>query len=97
MEIIAIIKEKRKKDIFTAEELKEIANKSLTQTLSRSINTSITTFIMVFMLFVLGVPAIREFTLPLMIGMISGTYSSIFLATEIWYLMKTVQLKKTKN
>ena len=96
-ENIAIIKEKRKKDIFTAEELKEIANKSLTQTLSRSINTSITTFIMVFMLFVLGVPAIREFTLPLMIGMISGTYSSIFLATEIWYVMKTAKFKKAKN
>lgn len=96
-ENITMIKEKRKKDVFTAEELKEIANKSLTQTLSRSINTSITTFIMVFMLFVLGVPAIREFTLPLMIGMISGTYSSIFLATEIWYVMKTAKFKKAKN
>ena len=96
-ENITMIKEKRKKDVFTAEELKEIANKSLTQTLVRSINTSVTTFIMVFMLFVLGVPAIREFTLPLMIGMISGTYSSIFLATEIWYVMKTVKLKKAKN
>ena len=96
-ENMAMINQKRKKETFTAEELKEIANKSLTQTLVRSINTSVTTFIMVFMLFVLGVPAIREFTLPLMIGMISGTYSSIFLATEIWYVMKTRKFKKANN
>lgn len=86
--------QKRKKDGFTKDELKDIANQSLTQTLSRSINTSITTFIMIFMLFVLGVPAIREFALPLMIGVIFGSYSSIFLATELWYVMKTVKLKK---
>ena len=79
---------------YTLEELKEIANQSLTQTLSRSINTSITTFIMIFMLFVLGVPAIREFAIPLMIGVVFGSYSSIFLAAELWYLMKTVKYKK---
>lgn len=89
-----LISQKRKKDIFTDEELKDIANESLTQTLSRSINTSITTFIMIFMLFVLGVPAIREFALPLMIGVIFGSYSSIFLATELWYVMKTAKLRK---
>ena len=52
----------------TAEELREVANKSLTQTLSRSINTSITTFIMVVMLYILGVASIRDFSLPLMAG-----------------------------
>ena len=52
----------------TAEDLREIANKSLTQTLSRSINTSITTFIMVVMLYILGVASIRDFSLPLMAG-----------------------------
>ena len=72
----------------TPEMLADIANKSLTQTLSRSINTSITTFIMVFMLFLLGVSSIREFALPLMAGLICGAYSSICIATELWYVMK---------
>ena len=71
-----------------AEGLAEIANKSLTQTLSRSINTSITTFIMVLLLFILGVASIREFALPLMVGLLCGSYSSIFIATELWYAMK---------
>ena len=71
-----------------AEGLAEIANKSLTQTLSRSINTSITTFIMVLLLFILGVASIREFALPLMVGLLCGSYSSIFIATELWYVMK---------
>ena len=72
----------------TKESLMEIANRSLTQTLSRSINTSWTTFVMVFMLFILGVTSIREFALPLMAGLICGAYSSICIATELWYVMK---------
>lgn len=72
----------------TKESLAEVANLSLTQTLSRSINTSITTFIMVLFLFILGVSSIREFALPLMVGLICGSYSSIFIATELWYVMK---------
>ena len=67
----------------TAEELREVANKSLTQTLSRSINTSITTFIMVVMLYILGVASIRDFSLPLMAGLVCGAYSSICIATEL--------------
>ena len=72
----------------TPETLAEVANLSLTQTLSRTINTSITTFIMVLLLFVMGVSSIREFSLPLMVGLICGSYSSIFIATELWYVMK---------
>ena len=79
----------------TAEELCEVANKSLTQTLSRSINTSITTFIMVVMLYILGVASIRDFSLPLMAGLVCGAYSSICIATELWYVMK-VHLGKNK-
>ena len=79
----------------TPEMLAEVANRSLTQTLSRSINTSITTFIMVFMLFLFGVASIREFALPLMAGLICGAYSSICIATELWYVMK-VHLGKNK-
>ena len=79
----------------TAEELREVANRSLTQTLSRSINTSITTFIMVVMLYILGVASIRDFSLPLMAGLVCGAYSSICIATELWYVMK-VHLGKNK-
>ncbi len=79
----------------TPEVLAEVANRSLTQTLSRSINTSITTFIMVVMLYILGVSSIREFALPLMAGLICGAYSSICIATELWYVMK-VHLGKKK-
>lgn len=69
--------------------LREVANRSVTQTLSRTINTSVTTFIMIFMLFLLGVPSIREFSLPLMAGLICGSYSSVFISTELWYVLKT--------
>ena len=79
----------------TAEDLREIANKSLTQTLSRSINTSITTFIMVVMLYILGVASIRDFSLPLMAGLVCGAYSSICIATELCYVMK-LHLGKNK-
>jgi SecD/SecF fusion protein len=81
--------------VQTPETLAEVANKSLTQTLSRSINTSITTIIMVLLLFILGVSSIREFALPLMVGLICGSYSSIFIATELWYVMK-LHLGKSK-
>ena len=68
--------------------LKELCNESLSQTLSRSISTSITTAIMVLMLLILGVSSIREFALPLLAGVVAGTYSSIFIATQLWYILK---------
>ena len=61
---------------YSADELADIANESLTQTLSRSINTSLTTFVMVLLLFIFGHTSIREFSLPLMVGVLCGTYSS---------------------
>lgn len=70
-------------------DLAEIANVSVTQTLSRSIFTSLTTFFMVAALFALGVTSIREFALPLMVGILCGTYSSICLAGSLWYLFRT--------
>ena len=77
----------------TAEGWYEVANCSLTQTLTRSMYTSITTLIMVVLLYIMGVPAIKEFALPLMVGMICGTYSSLFIATQLWYEMK-VRIKE---
>ncbi|WP_028234728.1 protein translocase subunit SecDF [Pseudobutyrivibrio sp. MD2005] len=77
-----------------AENLAELCNSSLAQTLSRSISTSITTAIMVLMLLILGVSSIREFALPLLAGVIAGTYSSIFIATQLWYIFKVNLAKK---
>ncbi len=76
------------------EALKEIGDRSITQTFSRSINTTMTTFVMVFLLYIFGVASIKEFALPLMVGILSGAYSSICNATELWYIFKTKLAKK---
>ena len=70
------------------ESVEEVVNKSITQTFTRSINTSLTTFIMVFVLYVMGVSSIREFALPLMVGIVCGTYSSVCLTGAMWYVMR---------
>ena len=70
------------------ETLKDVINKSITRTMSRSIFTSLTTFIMVAALYVLGVTAIREFALPLMVGILCGTYSSVCIAGALWYVLR---------
>ena len=75
--------------------LEEKVNLCVNQTLTRSIFTSLTTFIMVAVLYVLGVTSIKEFALPLMVGIVCGTYSSICLASALWYIFKT-KLAKAK-
>lgn len=70
------------------ETMADVVNKSVSQTLSRSIFTSLTTFIMVAILYILGVSSIKEFALPLMIGILCGTYSSIFLAASLWVFLR---------
>ncbi len=79
------------------EELKEVVNRSITQTMSRSIFTSLTTFIMVAVLYVLGVTSIRDFALPLMVGIVCGTYSSICLAGSMWYVFRVKFVPKVKK
>lgn len=74
--------------------LEEIVNLSITQTFTRSINTSLTTFIMVLVLYIMGVSSIREFALPLMVGIVCGTYSSVCLTGAMWYEMSC---RKEKN
>lgn len=76
-------------------ELAEVVNTSITQTLTRSINTSFTTFVMVAALYVLGVTSIREFALPLMVGIVCGAYSSVCITGALWYVMKTKIKGKT--
>ena len=68
--------------------LKDVVNLSINQSLGRSIFTSLTTFIMVFVLYILGVTSIREFALPLMIGIIGGAYSSVCIAGSLWYTLR---------
>lgn len=78
-------------------DLAEVVNKSITQTLTRSIYTSLTTFVMVAVLFVLGVSSIKEFALPLMVGIVCGAYSSVCITGALWYVMKTKLGKKKAN
>ncbi len=78
----------------TADSLKTIANESLAQTLSRSLSTSFTTALTVLMLLIFGISTIREFAIPLLAGVIAGTYSSIFIATQLWYILKVRKLAK---
>lgn len=68
----------------------EIANKSLNQTLTRTLNTSLTTLFTILTLYVLGVDSIREFSLPIIIGVIVGTYSSMCIATPIWTVLRGI-------
>lgn len=83
------LEEKKRK-----EELSALVNKSITDTLTRSIYTNFTTFVMIAVLYVLGVNSIREFAMPLMIGVVGGTFSSICITGPLWYVMKTKFVKK---
>ncbi len=74
--------------------LSKIVNASITETLTRSIYTSLTTFLTIAVLFLLGVPTIREFALPLMVGIVAGAFSSVCLTGVIWYLMRGGDRKK---
>ena len=75
-------------------DLKEVVNLSITQTLTRSIYTSLTTFIMIAVLYVIGVAAIREFALPIMVGIVCGAYSSVCITGALWYVLKSRAMKK---
>ena len=74
--------------------LKTIVNTSIAQTFTRSIYTNLTTFVMVLVLYILGVSAIKEFALALMVGVLGGTYSSICITGPLWYFMKSKLVKK---
>lgn len=69
--------------------LEDMVNDSVSKTLSRSIFTSLTTFFMVASLYIFGVTSIREFALPLMVGIVCGTYSSVCITGALWYVFRT--------
>lgn len=70
-----------------------LINTSISQTIRRTLSTSFTTLVAIGLLYILGTEAIRGFALPLMLGVIVGTYSSLFIASPIWFLLKTKNAK----
>ena len=78
-------------------DVEEIVNLSISETLSRSIFTSLTTFIMVLCLFIMGVSSIREFALPLMVGIIAGAYSSVCITGPLWFDFTARKMKKDEE
>lgn len=85
------------KNMKKNDDLEELVDISITQTLTRSIYTSVTTFLTIFVLFLLGVASIREFAMPIMAGIICGAYSSVCVTGPLWYVMKTKLGKKTEE
>lgn len=81
-------------EIKTKEELADIINKSLRQTMARSVNTVLTVIVVVVALLIFGAPAIRNFSIALLIGLVTGMYSSICIAAQIWYTLKTREMAK---
>lgn len=86
------IRENRK-EMLKKDNLKDIVNDSISQTLTRSINTSLTTLLPVIILIILGVESIRAFAIPLAVGIVCGTYSSVCITGTLWYFLK----KKTEK
>ena len=78
------------------DDLKDVVNHSITQTLSRSLFTSLTTLVMVGALYIWGVTSIRDFALPLMVGIICGAYSSVCIAGALWYVLRKKFAPKAK-
>ncbi|WP_435924506.1 protein translocase subunit SecF [Paenibacillus sp. DYY-L-2] len=76
------------------QDLIELVNRSVSQTIMRSIYTALTVFIAAFFLFLLGGESIRMFSLAMVIGLLFGAYSSIFIASPLWFLLKSKQKNK---
>ncbi len=76
-----------KKKTVEAVDVKEVVNKSVTQTLTRTLYSSFTTLITIVVLYILGVQSIKEFALPLIVGIVAGGYSSVCIAGNLWYMM----------
>ena len=70
-------------------DLKSLVNESINDTLTRSIYTNLTTFASILVLYIVGVASIKDFVLPMMVGIVAGTFSSVCLTGTLWWLMKT--------
>ncbi|WP_121639645.1 protein translocase subunit SecDF [Virgibacillus sp. Bac330] len=85
---------RNKKKIKSYKELASVVNRSLVQTFVRSINTSITTLIAVLAFLFLGAESIGGFAIALTFGLLAGTYSSLFLASQLWLVWRGKMIKK---
>lgn len=94
--IVVFDRIRENKRYLRKESFEGIANKSIWQTLPRSINTSLTTLITITVLYILGVPSIKEFAFPIIIGIIAGTYSSVFIASPVWAMLRSDKSKRKK-
>lgn len=74
----------------------DIANSSIMQTMTRSINTTVTTLLTIGMVYILGVPSIQAFSLPIVIGIVIGFYSSVFVSGPLWALWRDSAVKGKK-
>lgn len=90
------IRENMKNNQMMKAGLDVVVNTSISQTFTRTINTSITSFITIFVLYIMGVASIKEFTLTLMCGIVCGAYSSVCITGPIWYFMKRNSAKKVE-
>ncbi|SHF66134.1 protein translocase subunit SecDF [Ornithinibacillus halophilus] len=86
--------QRKKKAVKTFSELAKIVNESIVQTMTRTVNTSITTLIAVFSFLILGAQPITGFAIALAVGLIAGTYSSLFLATQLWLVWRGKNIKE---
>ncbi|KYC62575.1 protein translocase subunit SecDF [Bacillus coagulans] len=84
----------RRRKIKTAKEIHDIVNAGIRQTLARSVNTVLTVLMTSVALAIFGSESIRNFSIALIVGLITGTYSSVFIAAQIWFVLKKRQLKK---
>jgi protein translocase subunit secF/protein translocase subunit secD len=85
---------RRKRIIRSYSELETIVNRSIRQVFSRSVNTSITTLMPVVLLLLMGSKAIWNFSFAMLIGLVSGVYSTLFIASQLWIIWKGRELKK---
>ena len=76
----------------------QLVNTSVIQTMARSINTTVTVMICIITLYVFAsinnIPSIKEFSLPLIVGLLSGTYSTIFIASPLWAMWQEAKIKR---
>lgn len=82
---------------YKNESYEAIADMSVSQSLARSINSSITTLLTIGMLYILGVNSIKEFALPIIVGIVAGTYASILICAPLWVRMKELSAKSRRK
>ncbi|CAM3939299.1 protein translocase subunit SecDF [Lederbergia lenta] len=83
-----------KKRFKTEEDIAEVVNKGLQQTLTRSVNTVLTVIVTVVALLIFGSESIQNFSIALLVGLLAGTYSSVFISAQLWYDLKVKELRK---